>query len=504
MSRNGKNGHAPAAEKPLPQNLDAERSILGAVLLDNTALPVILKELPPEFTWFALEPHRKIYHAMLAMRDAGSPIDLVSLANELHKRGELEAAGGGAYIAQLVDGLPRVAHIAHYCQIVREKAQLRRALYFSHQLAERIANGQTEAAEIFADLRSFSTTETRFAGGVSNGHTVGRTLQQIMDADFPVPQHLIEGLIPRGSSVMLFAKPHSLKSWFTLALTLRATVPGRILGDQLTVENPVRTLLVSVEDPPSYVKERLQMLVMRPAYANAGFDPSRFKIIMRDEVPGLHLPSPQWFDVIVKAAEEIKADHIILDVVRQILKIGMDLNKPSDTAEFVYCLSELQNATGACVTICHHEKKGTNGIMEGATGSISLPSWSKVVARLGGKQEEKQPRHITTVELETDNSWVSSLEPMRLVLDLQAADPLRLEGLAEGIGIEVVQQKLSEAPSGWTLRDIMEAEDCSKSTAWRKVRHWLDTGKAGKIRGSKTAKGGMAHYQFTGTGEAAQ
>src|SRR5579885_1453519 len=103
-------------EKPLPNNLDAERSILGALLLDNNALK-------PED--FFLDQHRRVFNQMISLGENQQAIDLVTLTEELHRRGELEAAGGAPYLASLADGMPRVSNVEHYARIVKEKAVLR-------------------------------------------------------------------------------------------------------------------------------------------------------------------------------------------------------------------------------------------------------------------------------------------------------------------------------------------------------------------------------------------
>ena len=106
-------------ERPLPSNLDAERSILGAVLLDNNALNTAIESLKAED--FFLPQHRHVFTQMIALADAQQAIDLVTLTEELHRRGELEASGGAPYLASLVDGVPRVSNVEHYARIVKEK-----------------------------------------------------------------------------------------------------------------------------------------------------------------------------------------------------------------------------------------------------------------------------------------------------------------------------------------------------------------------------------------------
>src|SRR6202030_1020780 len=114
-------------ERPLPNNLDAERSILGAILLDNHTLNAAIEKLKPED--FFLDQHRRIFNQMIELGEAQQAIDLVTLSDQLHRKGELEAAGGAAYIAQLVDGVPHVSNLEHYARIIKEKSLLRSLIY---------------------------------------------------------------------------------------------------------------------------------------------------------------------------------------------------------------------------------------------------------------------------------------------------------------------------------------------------------------------------------------
>jgi replicative DNA helicase len=104
-------------ERPLPNNLDAERSVLGAILLDNNALNPAIENLRAED--FFLDQHRRVFLKMIALGEAQQAIDLITLTEELHRFGELEAAGGAPYLASLADGMPRVSNVEHFARFVK-------------------------------------------------------------------------------------------------------------------------------------------------------------------------------------------------------------------------------------------------------------------------------------------------------------------------------------------------------------------------------------------------
>jgi len=123
-----------------PQSLEGEMSVLGGILLENEALNKALEILRPED--FYRDGHRKIFQALIDLSDKGEPADLVTLTAILQARGEIDAVGGGSYLATLVDYVPTAANIAYYCRLVREKAIARRLINVSTEIATRGYDGE--------------------------------------------------------------------------------------------------------------------------------------------------------------------------------------------------------------------------------------------------------------------------------------------------------------------------------------------------------------------------
>jgi len=131
-----------------PQNLDAEESVLGGVLLDMHALDRVVEVMGADD--FYRGSHRKIFRAMLTLSEKGEPIDLITLADTLKARGELQEIGGATYLAELADKVPSAANIVHYARIVREKAVLRSLINVCSEIVTRCYNGE-EDIERFLD-----------------------------------------------------------------------------------------------------------------------------------------------------------------------------------------------------------------------------------------------------------------------------------------------------------------------------------------------------------------
>ena len=113
----------PVSERSLPHNLEAEKAVLGAVLIDNEQFDRAAELIDsPDFYRHA---HQQIFDKMVSLSDRDEVIDLVTLKEELNRAGNLNEVGGPAYIAALVDGVPKSTNVEYYAKIVKEKATLR-------------------------------------------------------------------------------------------------------------------------------------------------------------------------------------------------------------------------------------------------------------------------------------------------------------------------------------------------------------------------------------------
>lgn len=136
-------------EKGLPSNIEAEKLVLGAILLDDSAFVVAAATVQAED--FLLEKHRRIYHAMVALNETGEKIDRITVANELMRRGQLESIDGISYLVSLDDGLPQIYNFESYIRIVKEKALMRRIILSSQKIIERCMLDQEDATTILGD-----------------------------------------------------------------------------------------------------------------------------------------------------------------------------------------------------------------------------------------------------------------------------------------------------------------------------------------------------------------
>jgi len=135
-----------SSRKLPPQNMEAEQSVLGGILIENEAVNKVIEILDAHD--FYRDAHRKIFDALIALSERDEPADLITLTNELRKMNQLDSVGGASYLASLIDSVPTAANIEYYARIVKEKALLRRLIETSTDII-------TQSYEDRGDVENF-------------------------------------------------------------------------------------------------------------------------------------------------------------------------------------------------------------------------------------------------------------------------------------------------------------------------------------------------------------
>src|SRR5579863_6930160 len=217
-----------ALQKGLPANIDAERFILGSVLLDGARFIEIAGAV--QNSDFALEKHRRIFARMSELHERGEKIDRVTVANELLRHNELESVDGLSYLISLDDGLPRISNLESYVKIIRDKATLRRIAVASQQLMNRALMAEDDPAEILegAEQTLLQLGESRDNKGLATPRQVIENYEGGINA-FLDPSRRIKGVstgftkldemtggLHSGELVILAARPSMGKTAFAL------------------------------------------------------------------------------------------------------------------------------------------------------------------------------------------------------------------------------------------------------------------------------------------------
>jgi replicative DNA helicase len=223
-------------EKGLPANLDAERYVLGSILLDYSLFVQVAAVLQAED--FSLEKHRRIFLRMNELQERSERIDRVTVAEELMKHNQLEACDGLGYLVSLDDGLPQIQNLDSYVRIVKDKSLLRRVIFTSQSLINRCMAGEEEPQDILANAEEIllklgeSTIEAglstpgdiidEFQGGLNAFLDPGRRIQGL-STGFQRFDELTGGLHP-GELIIVAGRPSMGKTALALNVAQHAAV----------------------------------------------------------------------------------------------------------------------------------------------------------------------------------------------------------------------------------------------------------------------------------------
>src|SRR3989344_7245620 len=140
----------PKRPKLPPQNLEAEQTVLGSILIDKNAIFKVADQLRPDD--FYAPAHEKIYATILDLFEKHQPIDIISLTNRLKEKGALGDVGGSAYLAELTNQITTAAHVEHYVKLVRDKKFLRDLIQASSQINEDVFETTKEVEDIIDSI----------------------------------------------------------------------------------------------------------------------------------------------------------------------------------------------------------------------------------------------------------------------------------------------------------------------------------------------------------------
>jgi replicative DNA helicase len=219
---------AASPERTLPHNLEAEKSVLGAILVNNEAFNHAAELIDARD--FFRDAHRRIFDKMVILSERGDAIDLVTLKEELARVGELESVGGPAYVASLADGVPRSANVEHYARIVKEKATLRNLIFSANRILANAYQAEDDPDTILdgAEKAIFEIAQDRARSGftplrdlVHSSFATIEKLQQHKGMVTGVPTGFVDldemtSGLQRSDLVLVAARPSMGKTSFVL------------------------------------------------------------------------------------------------------------------------------------------------------------------------------------------------------------------------------------------------------------------------------------------------
>ncbi|MDI3533938.1 MAG: replicative helicase [Thermosediminibacterales bacterium] len=242
-----------------PQNIEAEQSVLGSMLIEKEAIVSAAEILTGDD--FYKEAHQKIFETIEELSNRGEPVDLITVVEELRKKNQLESVGGMTYIASLANSVPTAANVEHYAKIVKEKSLLRKLIYAATKMASMGYEGSSDIEEILdeAERLVFEIAQKR---SVSDFYPIKDVIMQTFDrieqlynnkgsmtgvpSGFPDLDRLTSGFQP-SDLILIAARPSMGKTSFALNISqyaaIRAKVPVAIFSLEMSKEQLVQRML---------------------------------------------------------------------------------------------------------------------------------------------------------------------------------------------------------------------------------------------------------------------
>ena len=362
-----------------PQNLEAEQSVLGSILIDKNTMVNVADIIAPHD--FYKPAHEKIYNAILELYEKNQPIDVLSLTSLLKEKGTLADMGGSSYLAELVNGVPTAAHAVHYANIVREKKVLRDLISTSSQIAEGAYDFSGETAEFLDEIEkrvlqiSQKSITKRFSHIKDELHAAYERIEKLHQGDgrlrgvptgFPGLDDKTSGL-QASDFIVLGARPSLGKTSLALDIArnaAKAGVPVGIFSLEMSKEQVIDRLISAESNVPLWklrtgkitddadfqmIQESLDRLSRTPIFIDDTASPNILQMrsmARRMQVEyGLGLIIVDYLQLIVPRTGNESLVQQVTEISRGLKSLARELNVP------VLALSQLSR------TLEHRETK---------------------------------------------------------------------------------------------------------------------------------------------------
>jgi hypothetical protein len=328
-------------EGPLPYSKEAEIALLGAVLLDGAGSCEQMDRL--NAVDFFLPFHQIIFRALKRLQTEGKPTnDVVVLHEALLGWGELEAAGGAAYIAKLSDGLPKVSNLTHYVNIIQEKARARRFITQFSSYIERLTSSNSNLPEI---LREIDSAHIGMEFGHKESESLFRTAADLA-GESEVAEFVVKPYVLAGAVTELVAKIKAGKTTYILAEIVRQALKKGLV-------------VYLTEQPPASFRVALE----------------RAGLLGRDDLivlPFNLVIGLDWPVIAKLALAKCKGTAAVLLVVDTLSHFcGLDDDSENDSGAAITAMKPLQEAAAQRVAVLtsRHERKSGGEISDAGRGS---------------------------------------------------------------------------------------------------------------------------------------
>jgi hypothetical protein len=457
------------SERPLPHSPEAERLVLAAILLDNPERDEVLRCL--DGNDFYLPQHRVIYCRLKQQVEQGCGADIVLLMESLKARGELEKAGGCAYLAELLDGMPRVFQIRGHIELIKQKALLRQRAKTADAILEMALGANGDAAEVLQEIANLSAHLREEVGQkrILNFRT-GAELATTTAENVP---WILKGLIAEGAITEIGAKVKAGKTTLILA-AVRAVLDGLTFLNEPTAKMPV-----------VYLTEQLAVSFRQAMVRADLLGRDDFVVLAHGEV--WSLPWPQVAGAVVTKCKNIGARLLVVDTLPQFA--GLVGDSENNSGDALAAMQPLQRAAeeGIGVVALRHERKSGGEVGDSGRGSSAFGGAADIMLAL--RRPEGNSRR--TVRLVQALSRFSET-PAELLIELTEKGYIALGAPHEAEVKEAKDALVPSAPRSESeavdLKDLAAGAKLARATAQRAVEELLCEGMLSRIGEGKRGK----------------
>ncbi len=373
--------------------------------------------------------HQSLAQALLRLRKEGKPTNDIVLLSEILSPDELERCGGIAYVAGLLDGLPRIANLSHYGESIREHAALRRGIALCDTLGRKLYSANGNAAEVLREVATLSAPLRDISGTRALQRLKSLSLPELLRMDFRPREMLLHPFLPSQGMAMLYSKRGAGKTFISLGISVAVASGTEFL--KWKAPSPKRVLYVDGEMPGSTLRKRLDDIV---AGTNIDYPLENLRIITPD-VQERGLPDLST----VAGQDEIEAhldgiDLLVLDNLSALVRAVKE-NEGEGWLPVQDWALDLRRR-GLSVLFVHHAGKGG--------------------AQRGTSRREDLLDSVLTLKHPGD---YRAEEGLRCIVDYEKA-----RGFC-GEDARPFEVKMSSGPSGEAIWTIADSEASAKSRA---------------------------------------
>ena len=481
MARNGTtNGHVPAnritglSDRLPPHNLEAERGVLGGLLLDSEQVEVVRPLLVPDDFW--REAHQRIYRALLDVVDSGRPADPILVAEELRRQGIYERIGGDTTVEEITDAVPHAVNTLYYAQVVRQKAAQRTLAVACTATLDDLYSGRWTVDEITDRLRQRVAPAEQFGSRRVDGEAV---LVRLADVRPEPIRWLWPGRIPLGKLTLIVGDPGLGKSFLTTALAATISSGGAWPDSGGECLEPASVIILNAEDALADT--------IRPRLDAAGADVARVHALTtvrqrNGTLAAFRLVSDlPRLDAALEKIGDVRL--LVIDPISAYLG-GQDEHKNAEIRGLIAPLSELAERRNVAVVMITHLNKSPGGkAIYRATGSLAFVAAARVAWLVARDKDDPRRRLLLPAKSNI------AVEPKGLAyriidgmvqweageVDIQADDALAAEGRKPGR-----EQAGERGPLPEKTRKAMD---------WVRERLEVGPGRHGELRGAAEEAG---------------